>query len=227
MFKLNNSKGLSTIIQKYNFNNLGYKTTKMPKPNTGAVTNRQTQRIEISHLLKNEYLKKDCIISGLLTWNNESSVSIRSVYTDAEKYIHLEYTSTIHSTGIKTAYDYKIQLIEKKSNLGKGKVLFFRCPQNGKLCRILYSCYGSGIFKSRTAFKKRIYYGLQLSSKAQKGANRLEELENRIETFKKPVKSHYKGKETRTIKQYYKLFDAKEKAEYQSGLELFKYLQSF
>jgi hypothetical protein len=76
----------------------------------------------------------------------------------------LKYTITDRS-GKKTALNYRVWLIEVDSNLGKGKVLYFKCPQTGKRCRILYKAYDSDIFKSREAYKNILYYDCQQSSK--------------------------------------------------------------
>ena len=143
----------------------------MGRPSTGAWTVYESSRIEMSYLLKHIYLKKGRIASGNLEWSNQHGKKLGSIgliccygSEDNEKFIVLEYTITDRS-GKKTALNYRVWLIEVDSNLGKGKVLYFKCPQSGKRSRILYKAYDSDIFKSREAYKNILYYDCQQSSK--------------------------------------------------------------
>lgn len=161
---------------------------------------------------------------GSLSWTNGNSISIETKYTDSEKYIRLNYFNTSAQTGEKKEFDYRIELTTKTSNLGKGELLYFVCPDNSSLCRILYKCYGSEIWKSRTAYRNRIYYLSQISTKKQKAPNRIAEMELKLKTAKRPVKNHYRGKETRTQKKYKKIFDEIVKAENNVEMNLMKYI---
>ncbi len=192
---------------------LGYfnKFEKMGRNSAGAYTVNEVQKIELSYLLKIGYIKKGCHVTGSLSWTNGNSIAIESKYTDNEMYIRLKYVNMSARTDEKKEFDYRIELTTKKSNLGKGELLYFVCPVNRTRCRILYKCYGSEIWKSRTAYRNRIYYRQQISSKQGKHTNRLSELETRLENFKNPVKSHYKGKETRIIKKQKRLIEMIEK----------------
>src|SRR4051794_10619144 len=98
------------------------------------------------------------------------SISCVSSYleNDCNKYLELIYTLTSRRDGTKTNRQYKVYLDEVDSNLSKGKVLYFLCPESGRRCRILYSAYGSYLFKSREVYRYRLYYDCQQASKLSK-----------------------------------------------------------
>jgi len=162
----------------------------MGRYSTGAITTIEVCRIELKFLLKQGLIKKNCKINASLSWNNESNISIYSSYTEQEKYIRLKYTLTETSTGNKFEYDYNIELIEKPSNLGKGKVLYFVCPETNNNCRILYRCYGYHKWKSRKAYKNRIYYESQTCSKYDYFNKRYWQLDKQIKKLKTQRKSY-------------------------------------
>ncbi len=133
--------------------------------NSTATTTAAVCKLELKLLLRDKMLQKDCHYTGSLTWTNGSSCNFESKYHEEEKYVRLQYTLTELGSGKKLEYNYKIELITLPSNLGKGEVLYFVCPQTARPCRILYRAYDSHIYKSREAYTNRIYYPLQVSSK--------------------------------------------------------------
>ncbi len=109
-----------------------------------------------------------------------------------EPYIRLAYTYN----GIEK--NYQVFLSSMPSNLGKGKIYYFICPVNGSRCRKLYFCGESGIWQSRTAFKTRLYYPYQLSSKYNYNNDRFWSIERQLkDLYSRMVKSHYRGCITR------------------------------
>jgi len=155
----------------------------MGRWNTGAQTTRGAKRLELSYLVKNNLIKKGFTTSSRLSWSSENeehgNIGIECRYRgDGNDYIRLFYTVTANS--VKTDYDYKIPLIEKDSNLGKGKVLYMSCNRSGYLCRILYLAYDSPYFKARQAYRNRIYYPIQTCSKLFRYNSRYFELESQI-----------------------------------------------
>ena len=50
---------------------------------------------------------------------------------------------------------YRVQLVSVPSNLGKGRIWYFLCPQTSKRCRILYGV--EGWFFHRSAFRGCCY----------------------------------------------------------------------
>lgn len=173
----------------------------MGRVSTGAYITKGTVRIELSHLLREGYIRKGCHITGFLSWTNGSSINIESKYTKDEQYLRLIYTITDRGESI-YSLDYKISLHIKPSNLGVGEVLYFVCPQSKKLCRVLYRAYGSHIWKSRKSYSKRIYYPLQISSKLSKYNDRYFEVEIELEKLYKKKGLKIYGSPTKVMTSY-------------------------
>jgi hypothetical protein len=183
----------------------------MGRHTTGAITAGEVLRIELSYLIKNKFLVKGENTINNLGWNNGSYISVWSIYDSEGPYQRLMYNVTDNNTGEKIKHDDIIKLVEVKSNLGKGKILFFICPVAGKKCRILYKCYGSPIWKSRLAYRNRIYYQSQISSKPNYFNDRYWAINKQLEQlFIKVVKSQYKGKKTRLQQRIERLESLKE-----------------
>jgi hypothetical protein len=170
----------------------------MGRNSTGALTTGEASRIELSYLLKKGYIQKGKHITAPLHWNNGSSIHIESKYSEEEKYLRVNYTLTDSRDGRKYELDYKITLYTMPSNLGKGEVLYFVCPQSSNLCRILYRAYGSHLWKCRQAYTYRIYYPIQTSSKINQFNDKYWKAERALEKmYKERATTTYKGKITR------------------------------
>jgi hypothetical protein len=128
------------------------------------LTVKEVYRIELSYLLEKEYVKKNTVISGLLSWTDGSSIQFYSDLTTERHYIRLMYR--LHSPD--QVIDYKVYLTYVKSNLGRGLVPYFICHASGRRCRILYRAFGSSIWKARQSYSERLYYESQLWSKNQR-----------------------------------------------------------
>jgi hypothetical protein len=150
----------------------------------------------------NDYFSTYGTRKGLTSWSRNgeahSSVSIEVTYAEYETYIVFDYKCNGEPKR------YKVNLINKISNLGKGVIWFFVCPSTGKLCRKLY--LNNGYFLHRTAFKSMMY-SKQIESKNFRNIGKLfgayfvrDEVYG--ELFKKYFKTHYNGKPT---KRYLKL----------------------
>ncbi|GAC1301427.1 MAG: hypothetical protein NVSMB24_04240 [Mucilaginibacter sp.] len=148
---------------------------------TGIQTTESAKIIDLAYLVKTKMLQKGFKKSGQLNWTSDGqpngNIGIECSYfgTDVD-YIRLYYTQT--KVEVKTDLDYKIHLIEKDSNLGKGIILYMICCQSGNLCRKLYMAYGSSYFKCRQAYQNRIYYPIQRSSKLDRANSRFYEIES-------------------------------------------------
>ena len=141
--------------------------------------------------------------SGIIKWsihgNVTSRISITSNMTGLP-YIELSYTCRGKS------YDYRVWIESVPSNLGKGEVLYFRCPYTHKLCRKLY-CVG-GEFLHRDAFIGSVY-DIQTESRNKreftKFCNTYWRTDKIIEQLrKKDFKKQYAGKPT---KKYIRLME--------------------
>lgn len=176
----------------------------MGRHSTGAETCEGSKRIDLSFLLKLKHFQKDRSISGTIKWTDKhggdcGNIHIISYHTDEEKYLQLKYTLTDHRTQQKIDYDYKIMLTSVPSNLGKGEVLYFLCPETGKRCKILYMAYGSHKWKSRAAYPHRIYYDSQTSAKKSIENDRYWAITKRLEKLEgqRYQKLTYKGQPTK------------------------------
>ncbi|SMO90934.1 hypothetical protein [Gracilimonas mengyeensis] len=186
----------------------------MGRDRTGNTT-KETRRIELSYLLKKGFIREGNIIAGQMNWTDGSRISIECHYTDKEQYIRLFYTLTSWE-GKETDYDYKIQLTFVPSNLGKGKVPYFVCPESGNRCRILYKAYGSPIWKSRGAYNRTIFYPSQVSSKIYKYCDEYWRLDKQIKKLEEETRNqtHYNGKPTRRFKRLERLREKQQRADY-------------
>lgn len=187
----------------------------MGRQSGGYLLGSSCKRVELSYLLKSGLLQKDKKVQAAISWTDESSIAIKTVWNSFERYVQLEYTHTDFE-GKKKALSYRLNIIALPSNLGKGEVLYLVCPLSGRLCRKLFMAYGSPYFKSIKAYQTRIYYKGQLSSHLDRANDLYWHLRNRLESLpKKRNQSHYKGVETkrsiRTEKMYERLNELDER----------------
>lgn len=184
----------------------------MGRWSTGIYEAGQCRRIELSHLLKNGYLVKGKITGSRLAWTHKgeevSNIGIYCVWSDENKFIELDYTSTDRHTGEKHDLRYRIEIVSVPSNLGKGEVLYFLCPSGFK-CRVLYLAYGSHKWYSRKYYEsigKRIYYPCQSRSKRDYVYERryhYEKQYNKIQNqLNKNFHKYHLGSKTKTFKKY-------------------------
>ena len=139
--------------------------------------------------------------SGPVNWyrNGERSSWINchvSILADGESFAALSY-----NYGSK-GFDLRFELVQVKSNLGKGFFWMFVCPESGRRCRKLYSSEGQ--FKSRPAL---IQAGLLTKSQSEAkrfrgGMWRLLTLDTQLEEsakkyFGRNAKRQYRGQPTK------------------------------
>src|SRR5690606_41561878 len=105
----------------------------MPKPHTFPTLYNEALQISISKIKEWEYLNPEQIKSGTLTWSRNGSqtgtISIKVNTHSEHPYIELDYKYRDEPR------NYKISLVSLPSNLGKGLIWYFLCPQTNKLCR--------------------------------------------------------------------------------------------
>ncbi len=176
----------------------------MGRDSTGAQTVNSIQRLEISKLKAMGYF--DFFKRGhgshtqRMSWSDGSVIGIETHHTQDGSYLILNYNVIDNRTGTKTAMNYKVQIEFKPSNLGKGSVLYFRCPVSKKRCRILYRAYGSQHFKAREAYQNRLYYTAQTSSKKYQIIDRFTNVRDKVEKIwesKKRKQTTFRGKPTK------------------------------
>lgn len=159
--------------------------------------------VSISKLKEWGYLKKG-IHSGVISWSSAgevtSRINIKCTILEHRKSITLDY----NQNGEKI--NYNVNIVSIPSNLGKGEVLYFVCPNTGKHCRKLFHC--SKYFLHREAFNY-LYYEKQIQSKKNRQLHSILDkvyLSDEVyeEQYKKHFKTHYNGKPT---KRYQKLMN--------------------
>jgi len=182
----------------------------MPKPATYPHILDNALQINISKLKKWGYLNTGQINKTTLTWSSKGqkigSILLIINTSCAQPYIELDYKYC------DTPRNYRVNLITKPSNLGKGVLWFFVCPNTGRHCRILYSI--NGYFLHRAAFTGCMYDS-QTQSKKYRDMGKLygayfktDRLYEQL--YKKHFKKRYAGKPT---KKYAKLISEIRKAE--------------
>ena len=168
----------------------------MAKFPTFPVLYDEVLTLSITDLKKLGYHRDKYIKNGTVTWgiNEEvtSSISIKIDSISDVPYIELSYN---HNGNPK---NYKISLVSIPSNLGIGKIHYFRCPVTKKRCRKLYLV--NGYFLHREAFKGM--YKKQTDSKSWRKMRK--ELDSHFEIddlyeqiYSKHFRTHYAGKPTR------------------------------
>ena len=178
-----------------------------------AVT--EIPKISLSVLLRNGFIQSGAIVKSTYSWTDENEIGIECHYTHKSQFIRLFYTVFGQH---EKRYDYQIPLTFVPSNLGKGQVPYFICPEIGKRCRILYRAFGSLTWKSREAYSKTIFYSSQICSQFDKVNERYWRLEKQIQSLisEKRNQSHYQGKRTRRSKRLQRLIEKQERANYLS-----------
>jgi len=159
-------------------------------------------QISVSKLKEWKYLEPDKIISGIIRWSRDETemAKIGISVNMYSRIIELDYTYN------QKPRKYQIRLVSLPSNIGKGKVWYFECPQTKKRCRKLYLV--GGYFLHRTAFRNCMYE-LQTKSKDDRTkikmidiVFRTDDLYNQL--YAKYFKRNYAGKPT---KKYIKLMN--------------------
>lgn len=182
----------------------------MPKPYTFPTLYNEALQLSISKLKGWGYLAPRQIKSGTINWSRNGrtagSISIQVNTYNEKPYIELAYRYKDKPR------KYKVYLTSTPSNLNKGKIWYFICPQTKKRCRKLYSI--GGYFLHREAFNGCMYE-IQTQSKKYRRldktfgvyfrANQLFE-----QLYKKHFKKQYAGKPT---KKYLRIMKQIQKAE--------------
>lgn len=191
----------------------------MSKYPTYPILYDEVLQIHISKLKEWEYLKSGQVKSGVLNWsrngNEIGSISIKADTQNSQPYIELDYTFRDEPR------KYKVYLVSVPSNLGKGKLWYFLCPQTNKRCRKLYLV--GGYFLHREAFKGCMYAS-QTRSKTWRGWEKsfgsyFDADECYDEIYSKHFKKYYRGKPT---KRYAKLLRKIELSDCHSNIDVEK-----
>lgn len=183
----------------------------MPKYPTFPTLFDEVLQLEASKLNKWGYLEPNQNKSGTLTWTwqNSGRTNSISIFTNTKSsrpFVELNYRYG------ENPRNYKVYLEAIPSNLGKGKIWYFICPQTHKRCRKLYSV--GGYFLHREAFKGAMYEK-QTQSKKWREIEKVygaffDSDKHYAELYSKNFRKYYKGKPT---KRYLKLLKEIKKSE--------------
>lgn len=123
----------------------------MAKHRTWPILFEECKRIELSYLWKRYAMWIPLHIQTSLLWTRrgQPAGNINLIIDTREMYIELDYKYGDEPRR------YRVQLVSVPSNLGKGRVWYFLCPQTGRRCRILYGV--EGWFFHRSAFRGCCY----------------------------------------------------------------------
>lgn len=186
----------------------------MGRPYTGAATVYSSPRLELGRLMRSGYFTKEAEVSGSWSWTNGDTVGIFTKRKGAEVYMVLSYTWTHPLTGVPEDVRQRIDMVSKPSNLGKGTVLYFRCPSTGRACRILYRAYHARTFRSRWGFSYRLYYPSQLCGKLGRWDEAYWNAERHLEQGRgKRKPGTFRGKPTKRAKRVNRLLSQLEHAD--------------
>ncbi len=155
----------------------------------------EVKTLNIKKLIEWQYLKPNICNDATINWNRngEKYSSIGALINTNTMTIQFHYT---FQETIKI--QYTVNLIKRPSNLGKGEMWLFECPETGKLCRKLY--FYRGKFLHREA-ANGFFYQSQIYSKQFRGVSYYSELENNyMQLYKKHLKKHYRGKPTKKFR---------------------------
>jgi hypothetical protein len=112
----------------------------MPKPHTVPTVYNEALQIHISKLKRWGHLNPEQIKNGTLNWssngNPTGSISIQVNTQSEQPYIELDYKYRDEPR------KYKVYLTSTPSNLKKGEIWYFICPQTNRRCHKLYSVSG-------------------------------------------------------------------------------------
>jgi len=191
----------------------------MPKTPTFPTLFDEVLQINISKLKQWKYLNHAQIKSSTLTWsrngNKIGSISLLINTLSKHPYVELDYKYNDEPR------KYKVKLVSMPSNLGKGKIWYFLCPQTNKRCRKLYSI--GGYFLHREAFNGCMYE-CQKQSKNWRQLGKafgsyFESEKCYDEIYSKHFKKYYNGKPT---KRYLRLLNQINKEEDFTNFEIEK-----
>ena len=180
----------------------------MGRQSTGALKTAGVCRIEMRDLTRLGILKKQ-YYSFELNWNDGSSICLYLTNNQEGHFLTAAYTLTDRQ-GETHRMNYRIYLDRIPSNLGRGFVYYFLCPNTGKRCRVLYRAYGSHTFRARTSYPYRLYYPLQAESKRTLVFERLHSAKERLERVtrgRKRKQYYFKGERTKNSLRRERYFD--------------------
>lgn len=164
---------------------------------TGADTTANAPKLRLSDLLRAGVFRRQGKASVRITWDKHHWCEMEVVNTGHTRYMDLT-THHLGPYGDPFTGTQRIYLVSKPSNLGKGRVLYFRCPFTHHDCRILYRAYWSETWRSRKGYHRTLFYPIQTMSGWTRHSQREIYAEAKLERlYSKRTTTTYKGRPTR------------------------------
>lgn len=169
----------------------------MPKPHTLPYLFDDAQRISITTLRRWGCLRTGYQQTFTMNWRRgdevTGSIGVCIHMSSEDPFMELSYS--VNGKPMR----YKVYFDAVPSNLGKGEVWYFQCPQTMKRCRVLYLHRGRFVHRdgcSETMYRKQIY------SAHTRGLMRLldahiEAEEATDEMHGRHFRTHYNGQQTK------------------------------
>jgi len=147
--------------------------------------------------MKAGYFTKDAEVKGTYGWSNGDRAEIFTKRTATSAYMDIVTHFEDHNGTIQEARQ-RVDLCRKPSNLGRGEVLYFRCPWTFEPCRVLYRAYHSHTWRSRKGYHRRVLYPAQRLSGWTRHNLRESQVEAKLERLRSMRgTSTYRGTPTR------------------------------
>lgn len=190
--------------------------------NSSAITTNEAVRLNVTSLVKNRLFVDGISIDSNISWSNGANINLVTSCQNHEKQVKLKYS---YNGSLK---EYVVKIEEIPSNLGKGSIKYFICPETGKKCKTLYCCYSSDTFKSMAAYKDRIYYFIQTISKEYRTASRYNKVDKQTNRLIDTLRhKQYKGKPTKRYNYLNKLMEKRRALDEKKQEEFDRYLHKY
>ncbi len=181
----------------------------MPRISIKQRPSKQWLRLEISWLIQHQFIERDVIKQGEISWPDGRHLTYEACYLEDEKWVQLDYEFKDQNQDWITQ-EVLVHIDLKPSNLGTGEIPFFLCPATGKHCRILYHGHQFPGWKCRKAYSKRAITGQEALEPNLERYNvqywklkRSPEFLELESKYQQPnVKTTYNGQKTHWVLQY-------------------------
>lgn len=163
----------------------------MGRPYTGAQTTASALRITTRDVLGSGVQDPTKRVEVLLKWPSGHLVKITSAPGGGR--IVVDFTSAQGER-----FTHPVELATVPSNLGRGEVVYFRCPRSGRRARILYRAYGSRAFLHRKALQLPLYHPAQVEAKLERIDGQIHRTEAKLERLRRGRRqTTYMGRTTK------------------------------
>lgn len=142
-------------------------------------------QLKISSLRKWGYFKEESCSDITISWTSDWSFDKQAIRVivdtrSDDPHIRLIYKNT-NSQMETSNMNYRVDLVQLPSNLGKGSIWYFRCPITDLLCRKMFSI--GKYFGHREAFPEACYFSQTLSRKGRYLNSQYDKLQRREKGF--------------------------------------------